>query len=136
MLSYRDSRLFRIGLIVFFLLILGYAYYEGRALLLGPTIDISPRVLEVSDPVVVIAGEARRITSLSLNGLEIPVTEEGAFSEEYILSPGYNRIILDARDRYGKTAERVIEVIYHPESVAPRVESATSSPPEEMAEEE
>lgn len=130
-----DGRLFRIGLIIFFLGVIGYAYYEGRALLYGPVIDISPRVLEVSDPVILINGEARRITTLTLNGTEIAVTETGAFYEQYVLSPGYNRLILDARDRYGKTAQRIIEVMYHPEGIVPSVESATSSPLEEMAEE-
>ena len=113
MLPYRDSRLTRIILLAFFAVILGYAYYEGRALLSGPTIEVSPRVMEVSDPFITISGKAERIASLSLNGAPIPVTEEGVFEERYALSPGYNRIVLDARDKYGKTTERVIEIIYN-----------------------
>jgi hypothetical protein len=114
MLPYRDSRLIRFGIIAFFILVLGYAYYEGRALLYGPTIEISPRVMEVSGPLITIEGVALRITSLSLNGSPIAVTEDGAFEEEYVLTPGYNRIILDAHDKYGKTAQRVVEIIYTP----------------------
>src|SRR3989344_627141 len=114
MLPYRDSRLIRLGLLVFFLMILGYAYYEGRALLNGPTIEISPRVMEVSGPLISIEGVALRIASLSLNGTPIPVTEDGVFKEEYVLTPGYNRIILNAHDKYGKTAERVVEIVYKP----------------------
>jgi len=114
MLPYRDSRLIRIGLAIFFLIVLGYAYYEGRALLYGPTIDVAPRVMEVSEPLITISGQAQRISSLSLNGMEISVTEEGGFSEKYVLTPGYNRLILNARDKYGKTAERVVEIMYNP----------------------
>src|SRR3989344_5816249 len=114
MLPYRDSRLIRIGLAIFFLIVLGYAYYEGWELLYGPTIDVAPRVMEVSGPLIVISGQAQRISSLSLNGMEISVSEEGGFSEKYVLTPGYNRLILNARDKYGKTAERVVEIMYNP----------------------
>ena len=114
MLPYRDSRLVRISLVVFFLLILGYAYYEGRALLWGPSIELSQRVMEVDEQFIVISGQAHRITSLSLNGFEIMVTEEGEFAEEYVLAPGYNQLTLSARDRYGKTTERTIEIMYRP----------------------
>ncbi|RJR13590.1 hypothetical protein C4585_01790 [Candidatus Parcubacteria bacterium] len=115
-MPYRDSRIMRIGLVAFFLIVVAYAYFEGRALLYGPTIDVSPRVMEVNEPYITIHGTARRIASLSLNGDPIPVTEDGAFEEGYVLVPGYNRIILDAKDKYGKATERVIEIIYVPDS--------------------
>jgi|SRR3989344_1818294 len=119
MFPYHDSHPIRIGLVVFFFVVLGYAYYEGRALLYGPSIDISMRTTEVSEPFIIVRGQARRATLLSLNGLEIPATEEGDFSEGYVLAPGYNRFVLDARDRYGKTTERVIEIMYKPANGAP-----------------
>ncbi|OGG79369.1 hypothetical protein A3A39_02010 [Candidatus Kaiserbacteria bacterium RIFCSPLOWO2_01_FULL_54_13] len=114
MLPYRDSRLIRILLVAFFVVVAAYAYYEGRGLLFGPVIEIENRVMEVSDPFVTIVGSTRRIATLSMNGKLIPVTEDGAFSEPYVLAPGYNRIVLSARDRYGKTAERSIEIIFTP----------------------
>ncbi len=125
MLPYRDSRFTRIILIGFFIVVLAYAYYEGRGLLAGPSIEVSGRVMQVSEPVVTIEGHAQRITSLTMNGKAIPVTEDGAFSEPYVLSPGYNRIVLDASDRYGKTAERVIEVVY---TASSSTQTATSTP--------
>jgi|SRR3989344_579800 len=112
MLPYRDSRLTRIVLIAFFILVAGYAYFEGRGLLYGPQIAIESPVMEVSDPMVSIEGRAERISMLSMNGKTIPVTEDGNFSEPYVLTPGYNRIVLRARDRYGNETERVIEVVY------------------------
>src|SRR3989344_271042 len=72
------------------------------------------RVMEGSGPLIVINRQGPRISSLSLNGMEISVTEEGGFSEKYVLTPGYNRLILNARDKYGKTAERVVEIMYNP----------------------
>jgi len=139
MLPYRDSRFTKIILIVFFMFVLAYAYFEGRALLFGPKISIEGRAMEVSEPLISIEGRAERIASLSMNGKTIPVTEAGDFSEEYVLTPGYNRIILEARDRYGKATERLIEIIYTPEGVngsaAPASDSHATST-EAMAPEE
>ncbi len=117
MLPYRDSRLTYIALGIFFLIVLGYAYYEARGLLFGPSITVNSSVTEVHEPFVTIKGQADRIASLSMNGKTIPVTEDGAFEEPYILSPGYNRIVLDARDKYGRTRSEAIEIIYTPSAV-------------------
>ena len=116
MLPYRESRFTRIVLIIFFLFVLGYAYFEGRGLLYGPAISVENRVLEVDEPFITIEGTAHRIATLSMNGETIPVTENSAFSEPYLLAPGYNKIVLTASDRYNKATERVIEVVYTPTS--------------------
>lgn len=131
MLPYRDSRITRIVLVAFFAVIVLYAYYEGRGLLSGPVVEVNNRVMEVSEQFIMIEGTAERIATLSMNGSPIPVTEDGAFSEAYLLSPGYNRIALTARDRYGKTSERIIEIVYSPKEnvYAPPPPSATSSEP-------
>lgn len=128
MLPHRDSRLTRFVLIGFFLVVLGYGYYEGRGFLFGPSIEISPRVMEVTDASVTIQGRADRIVSLSMNGTPIPITENGDFKEVYILAPGYNRVVLSARDRYGKTTERAIEIVYHATSNPPVPATPTSTP--------
>ncbi|MBI2612905.1 hypothetical protein HYW59_03815 [Candidatus Kaiserbacteria bacterium] len=114
MLPYHDSRLTRIILIVFFVALAGYAYYEIRGLLSGPVIEVENRVMEVSEQFITIEGKAGRIATLSMNGKTIPVTEDGAFAEGYVLAEGYNRIVLEARDRYGNATEREIEIIYTP----------------------
>ncbi len=126
MLPHRDSRLTRFVLIGFFIAVLAYAYFEGRGLLFGPKIEIAPRVMEVTEQSVTIQGHADRIVSLSMNGKAIPITEDGDFEEVYILAPGYNRVDLVARDRYGKTATERVEIIYT--SQAPAAPSPTSTP--------
>jgi len=116
MLPYRDSRLTYIALGVFFLIVLGYAYYEARGLLFGPSITVSSSVTEVHEPFILIKGQADRIASLSMNGKTIPVTENGAFEEPYLLSPGYNRIVFDAVDKYGRSRRQAVEIVYTPPS--------------------
>ncbi len=114
MLPHRDSRVTKIALIVFFILIIGYGYYEARGLLFGPVITITSGVTMVYEPAVTIRGKAERITALSMNGKQISVTEDGIFNEPFILAPGNNHITLDAIDKYGRTRRKVIEIVYAP----------------------
>ncbi len=127
MLPYRDSMLTRIVLIIFFLLVLGYAYFEARGFLLGPSISIAGSVSTVHDPFVHITGTAQRISSLSMNGQPIPVTESGAFDQPYVLAPGVNRIVFDAKDTYGRTSRQVVEIVYEPPSAAAIIASTTGA---------
>lgn len=132
MLPYRDGRITRIVLILFFLLIVGYAYYEARGVLYGPNIQVTSHIQEVHEPFIAIQGKADRIADLSMNGRPISVTEDGTFDEPYLLAPGLNRIMLDATDRYGRTAQQIVEVVYTPDPNAPRAEprKATTTAPE------
>lgn len=127
MLPFRDSRLTYITLGIFFLIVMGYAYYEARGLLFGPSIAVSSEITEVHEPLVTIRGQADRIASLSMNGKNIPVTEEGVFEEPYLLTLGYNRIVLEASDKYGRTRRQIIEIVYTPTPSETPTDS-TSSP--------
>src|SRR5438105_4058967 len=129
MLPYRDSRITYIALVIFFLIVLGYGYFEARGLLFGPTITVTSSVTEVHDPFVSIKGHADRIATLQMNGKTISVTEDGAFEEPYLLSAGYNRIVLDAKDKYGRSRSQVIEIVYTPSSAeaSAKANSETSS---------
>ena len=111
MRSYRDSRLVKIFLVVFFLIVIGYAYYEARGMLFGPKISINTTELTVSDPFVTIKGHADRIASLLMNGRPISVTEDGVFEEPFVLSPGINHVIFEAKDKYGRMSERIVELV-------------------------
>ena len=131
MLPYRDSRIIRIGIVVFFVLAMLYAYYETRGLLYGPEIKVPSSVMEAHEPVIVIRGSAERIAQLEMNGKAVPVTEDGAFNEPYVLSVGYNRIVLEARDKYGRTRERTIEILYTPARPEPESTSTPATVPHE-----
>ena len=127
MLPYRDSRLTYIALGIFFLIVAGYAYFEARGILFGPSITVTSQVTEVHDPFIIIKGQADRISSLSMNGRSIAVTEDGSFAEPYLLAPGYNRIVLDARDKYGRSRSQAIEVVYTPDPTSSPQTTATST---------
>ncbi len=132
MLPYRESRVTRFLLIIFFVLVLGYALFEAQGFLFGPSITTPTGITEVTEQYIRIKGQAARISSLSMNGAPIPVTEDGLFDEPYVLAEGVNRIVLDATDKYGRTRRQVVEIVYTPPpSVGPVATStaATSTSP-------
>ena len=110
-------------LIIFFAAVLGYAYFEARGILYGPRIFIPQQHTVVHDPFITIRGTAERIVALHLNGSAVSVTEDGTFEEPYLLVPGYNRITLEAFDRYKNTDKKILEIIYKPIEIAPTTEN-------------
>jgi hypothetical protein len=131
MLPYRESRLTKVIIGIFFLIVIIYAYFEARGLLFGPTIDISSDEHAVVDmPYILIQGQATHIASLLVDGEPIQVTQDGMFKEPYVLAPGANRIVFDAKDKYGHTTEKVVEIVYRPSatsSLQTRIQPAASS---------
>ena len=130
MLPYRDSRLTKISLTLFFIAALGYAYFEARNMLWGPQIEVPANVQSVSDQLITIRGRAQSIVELRIGGRPVPVTEAGDFEEDYLLAEGYNHIVLEAEDRWGREREEVVEVIYTPPHIetAPATTTAQPSP--------
>lgn len=126
MLPYRDSALTRIVLVVFFVLILGYGYFEARGILYGPTIEVPQNIEQVSTPYIDLTGTTTHIASLEMNGQSVPVTEQGAFDIPLALSPGYNRIVLAATDKYGKSTQQVIQIVYTPATTT-QIQATASS---------
>ncbi|HWO07662.1 MAG TPA: hypothetical protein VNM40_03720 [Candidatus Paceibacterota bacterium] len=114
MLPYRDSKLVRISLLVFFAFLIAYALYEGWGMLYGPSIRIPDESILSREPYVLVKGRAERITELRLNGKTIPVTEDGDFAEPHLLAPGTNHLILEARDARGRTTQKELDVLYMP----------------------
>lgn len=119
MLPYRDSRITVLALVVFFLLIIAYAYFEASDALFGPKIMLTNAPESVSAPFITLKGRAENIAELRINGDPVPVTEDGAFEEPYLLAPGYNRIVLEAKDQYDRSVEQVLSIEYTPPETPP-----------------
>lgn len=93
----------KIAVLLFFML-LAYAVWNGRNLILGPIIKIDSPLSgdNVTNPLVTIKGLVRNVSFMSLNGRQIFVDKSGNFSEDVLLLPGYNEIDISAQDRFGK----------------------------------
>jgi hypothetical protein len=124
MLPYRNNKIAAIAILLFFLAVIGYAYFEARNILYGPQINIgSPDApLSVHEPLIHIRGQAANITELRMNGDPVSVTEAGAFDEALLLAVGYNKVMLTASDKFGRSTSRSLEILYSPAST-----TATSS---------
>jgi hypothetical protein len=104
----------RITLITLLVLIIaGYSLFQAQKLLTGPVIDVySPQNgATFNGALIEVTGKARNIAYLNLDDRPIFTDKNGYFSEKLLLSPGYNIIKLDARDKFKTYTEKKLEVI-------------------------
>jgi len=96
------------------LLILGYGLFQARNIINGPEINITtPKDGEnVADPLVSITGSTTNITYISLDDRQIFIDKAGSFSEKLLVPPGYTIIKLEARDKFGRTTKKLIQLNY------------------------
>ena len=71
------------------------------------TVDHAP-----NSSLATVKGAATNAVYLSLNGREIFIDKNGAFSETIALLPGLGIITLDAEDKFGNVAEKKIQIMY------------------------
>lgn len=96
------------------LLILGYGLFQARNIISGPDIVLTtPQDGEnVTNPLVAVTGSTTNINFISLNDRQIFVDKAGSFSEKLLVPPGYTIIKLEARDKFGRTTRKLIQLNY------------------------
>lgn len=73
----------------------------------------SPFADEVTnDSETIVSGETEIGIILKINGEDVFVDEEGYFKENIMLQPGKNVLIIEAVNRFDKTAEEIRNIIY------------------------
>lgn len=102
-------------LLVFFLILIAYSLFQARFIILGPHITVeSPFDGErITSPIVILKGTAQNISYISLNDRPIFISEKGSFQEKLIAFPGVDIISIRARDRFGRSTEKQIRVVYN-----------------------
>jgi len=111
----KNIKLLKIGIIslcVFF--VLGYSFYEVQKIVRGPEITFTSPIngSMVSESLISVAGNAKNTINISLNDRKIYVDEKGNFSEQILLSYGYNLLSVKAEDKFGRKIEKTLEIIY------------------------
>ncbi len=103
----------KVAITVFFLVILAYALFQGRYVILGPRVVINfPKEEALVDiGTLLISGVATNITHLSLNDRQIYTDKEGHFEEKLMAQEGINIIKLRALDRFGREKVTLLRVI-------------------------
>jgi hypothetical protein len=96
-----------------FLVFAGYVGFQARFLVLGPQVKIltPENGSEVSSSLVSIEGIAKNAAWISLNGRQIFTDRNGFWSEELSVSPGTSILTVKTRDRYGREAEKSVQVV-------------------------
>lgn len=94
------------------ILLIAYALYQARFMLLGPRVYIdSPRDNSLlQNQLVTIEGRARNTAWLSLNDRQIFTDEDGYWSEKLIVASGTSIIKVSARDRLGREREKLLHL--------------------------
>ncbi len=103
----------RLGIILVIALgLVSYGAFQARNLALGPVISISePENGSVSSTTeITISGTAKNVTLMTLDGRQIFTDENGNWSEDIILSKGYNIVTIYGRDKFGKETTKTLQL--------------------------
>lgn len=95
------------------LVIVGYSSLQAYKLVSGPVIEIyTPLGGSVYHQTLIeIEGQASNIAYINMNDKQIFTNKDGYFKEKILLSPGYNIIRFDARDKFGSFTEEKLELV-------------------------
>ncbi len=109
------KKILKFGSILLIIIILViYAVFESYNYIIGPRIVIYEPIngSTIATSSIIISGTAYRIKDIFLNGRPITIDKEGNFNEILLLFPGYNTSLLYANDKFKRTIEHKIELVY------------------------
>ncbi len=103
-----------VGISIFLLFIVIYAFFRSEALIFGVKIKNVNIVdgSKVTNNILEITGNAKNAVNLTLNDRPISIDQRGNFDETIILSLGYNVISIKAKDKFGNNDEKIYKLIY------------------------
>lgn len=91
---------------------IGYGLFEARRLLAGPSIEIhTPQDgSRMTDPLLVVEGEAHNISFLTINDRQVLTDEEGHFTNKLTPPPGASIISIEGTDRFGRRTSADVHI--------------------------
>ena len=119
MISYRKkaySILF-VALCIVGILFFGFLGIRLHRTIEGPRLslqDISDGQI-LTSPLLQFSGGATGSQEISVNGAAVPVNDRGQFSYELLLHPGFNLLVVEARDEIGHTTKTAYALVLHEE---------------------
>lgn len=90
-----------------------YSAYVALPFFQGPQIHIDTPGHTV-DGTVYLSGTTERVSKLSINELEVPITDTGAFAVERAFPAGYTVVVIKASDRFGRNREETLTFVTQP----------------------
>jgi hypothetical protein len=92
--------------------ITGYTLFQAQNLMKGPVIKLTATQSENGGEVAEIKGVAQNIAYITFNGRKIFTDLNGDWSEKFALSDGYNIVKIAATDKFGRTSEKTVQLVY------------------------
>jgi hypothetical protein len=115
-MSRRETKFYLKAIIItiFLIILFGYGIFEVWNYATGPQILVTspPNGSVVSESLINITGQGKNTKKITLNDRPIVIDESGNFSENILLSYGYNVLELKAEDRFGKKTEQKLQIVY------------------------
>jgi len=99
-----------ISCMALFLFIIFFSYEKMGFIWKGVKIEATLEQ-KVDSSIAEIKGVASKATYISINGREIFINKEGEFKESIALLPGFSIVTINAKDKFGKTAEKQFEIV-------------------------
>ncbi len=83
------------------------------------TISTAPNGSTLTSAFLPITGSARHARALQINGRSVTIDRSGVFSDEVVLSPGYNIVEVRVTDQFGQQRTKQYQVVFTaPQAVA------------------
>lgn len=95
--------------------------YNMRDRILGTPLLVSTAAngATLTSPFLPITGSARHARELLINGRSVTIDRHGAFTDEIVLSPGYNIVEVSLTDQFGGQKTKTYQVVFNaPQAVA------------------
>lgn len=127
MITYKQSHITLYSTLVLVAIVGLYGLFQARHLIEGPviTLETPHNGSMLTQSPVTIRGTARNSAKIAINGKDILPDKNGNFSEELLLSDGYNIITVEAEDQFGKQAHETLEVMYQEMSSVHAIKDST-----------
>lgn len=95
------------------LLSAAYGLFQARAFIQGPRLTVtSPQSGEtIRDDLLVIHGSVKNSNEVRINGRTIATDTSGAFTETLVTPAGMGDILVEARDRFGRSVDERFMVL-------------------------
>ncbi len=105
----------RSAVAIILLALMAYGFMEAEPLIAGPSLTLSSPENDATsaDGFVTVAGVAKRVTHLTLNGVPLLIDENGAFSRTVVLPHGSAILTIVATDRFNRSITKQ-ESVYVP----------------------
>ncbi len=92
----------------------GYILFNSRIFIAGPKLTVTTPASGASFDLnlIKVTGNTENTTFISINDRPILIDENGAFNETLLLSPGYNIIMVEAKDKFDRTITERLDLFY------------------------